>query len=783
MKSIKSCKYKNIIRITAFLVIITLLITAYTPVPSGAANLKEEVVYVRLNNDGSVDKVYVVNSFELGENNTIIDYGNYAYVQNLTDSSEIKLENGKVTVDAQGKQLYYEGFLMNPQLPWDISIKYFLDGKEIPPYDAAGKTGSLTIEVETRANPLGNKDFFDSYALQLSFTLDSSICRNISAPGGTIATSGRNKQINYIVLPGRAANLKLSADVENFEMPAVTIGGVRLNMDFSIENYDLSELNELTDGIAQLDDGVQELLDGIFDMKKGTSDLHDGSKELRDGMGEFTKGTGELSDGIGELKNGVSELKDGTLEMSDGAIQLADGASELVDGVRELDNGTGEFVDGVDQLFDGIKELLIGASKLNGGINEIADGSAGIKSGAQSLAAGAAAAAGGGRQLAAGFDAYFDGILALVNAQLAGSGIPGLPLTRSNYSDVLEDALYGQAIEIARQTISDGVYNSVRQSILAEILLTLQIPPEAYEFLPPEDKASIDQAVEGQLSLMQGKLEEQVELLLQQQIPTIQEEVEKSPEAQQLLGLLNMLRSYEQLLSGLNQYVSGVDEISSGASGLSTGINKFHNGLLEYREGFSEYFYGMGVFTQESGKLVDGAHELKKGTTELLKGVIELKDGIVEFKDGVIELKDGVIELFDGIVELHNGVIEMNDGAIELNNGMIELTDGIGKLKTGTDNLYDGVAELKDGTGKFRRETQSLDTKIIDAIKDEINKMMGGDIPVKSFVSDKNGEVSGVQFVMQTHGISIPEVKSEIFQDEPVQKLTFWQRLLKLFGL
>jgi len=782
MKSVNSSKNKNIIRITALIIIIVFLITAYIPVPSGAASPKEEVVYVRLNNDGSVDKVYVVNSFELDENNRIIDYGNYAYVQNLTDSSEIKLENGKVTVDAQGKQLYYEGFLMNPQLPWNISIKYYLDGKEISPDDAAGKTGSLTIEVETRANPLGNKDFFDSYALQLSFTLDSSICRNISAPGGTIATSGRNKQINYIVLPGRAANLQLSADVENFEMPAITIGGVRLNMDFSIENYDLSEINKLTDGIAQLDDGVQELLDGIFDMKKGTSDLHDGSKELRDGMGEFTKGTGELADGIGELKNGVSELKDGTVEMSDGAIQLADGASELVDGVRELDNGTGEFADGVDQLIDGIKELLIGTSQLNGGINEIADGSAELKSGAQSLASGAAAAASGGKQLAAGFDAYFDAILALVNAQLADSGIPGLPLTRTNYSDVLEYALYGKAIELARQAISDGVYNSARQSILAEILFTLQIPPEAYEFLPPEDKASIDRAVEEKLLEMRDTLDAQVEELLQHQMRTIREQVEKTPEAQQLLGLLNMLRSYEQLLSGLNQYVSGIDELSSGVNGLSAGINKFHNGLLEYREGFSEYFYGMAVLSKESGKVAEGAHELKKGTTELLNGIIELRDGIIEFKDGVIELKDGVIELFDGIVELHNGVIEMHDGAIELNDGVIQLTDGIGKLKTGTNDLYDGVAALKDGTGKLRRETQSLDTKIIDAIKEEINKMMGADIPVKSFVSEKNGEIKAVQFVMQTQGISIPELKSEIIQDEPVQKQTFWQRLLRLFG-
>ena len=77
-------------------------------------------------------------------------------------------------------------------------------------------------------------------------------------------------------------------------------------------------------------------------------------------------------------------------------------------------------------------------------MSDITEGSAELKSGVKSLASGAIAAASGGGQLAAGFDKYFDGIIALVNAQLAGSGIPGLPLTRSNYSDVLENVLYGK---------------------------------------------------------------------------------------------------------------------------------------------------------------------------------------------------------------------------------------------------------------------------------------------------------------------------------------------------
>jgi putative membrane protein len=57
--------------------------------------------------------------------------------------------------------------------------------------------------------------------------------------------------------------------------------------------------------------------------------------------------------------------------------------------------------------------------------------------------------------------------------------------------------------------------------------------------------------------------------------------------------------------------------------------------------------------------------------------------------------------------------------------------------------------------------------------------MLGRDVPVKSFVSERNGEILSVQFVMQTEGISIPDEVEEI---KPEPKLTFWQRLIRLFG-
>jgi len=60
---------------------------------------------------------------------------------------------------------------------------------------------------------------------------------------------------------------------------------------------------------------------------------------------------------------------------------------------------------------------------------------------------------------------------------------------------------------------------------------------------------------------------------------------------------------------------------------------------------------------------------------------------------------------------------------------------------------------------------------------------MGRNALVKSFVSEKNGEISAVQFVMQTEGIYIPELVEAVEASASIEpKLTFWQRFISLFG-
>jgi putative membrane protein len=69
----------------------------------------------------------------------------------------------------------------NAVLPWNIVIRYFLNGSETAADELAGKSGKLKIQIKITENVASNTDFFDNYALQLSMTLDGEKCNDISA--------------------------------------------------------------------------------------------------------------------------------------------------------------------------------------------------------------------------------------------------------------------------------------------------------------------------------------------------------------------------------------------------------------------------------------------------------------------------------------------------------------------------------------------------------------------------------------------------------------------------
>lgn len=264
-----SSKEKTGVKFLSLLLVFSLILMFSVPAFAATANTdsaKQEVVYINLNSDGSVSEICVVNIFELDEDGQIVDYGDYTALRNMTSNDKITFENETVRMDTKAGKLYYEGTLNQNVIPWIFSFRYFIDGTEYKAEEIAGKDGALKITISIRQNPDCNSTFFENYGLQASVTLDTGLCKNIIADGATAANIGKNRQLTYTILPGTEKDITVTANVTDFEMAAIAIVGLPLNMEVDIDSINTDELtkelNRLKDAVAELDDGAGELKDG-----------------------------------------------------------------------------------------------------------------------------------------------------------------------------------------------------------------------------------------------------------------------------------------------------------------------------------------------------------------------------------------------------------------------------------------------------------------------------------------------------------------------------------------
>ena len=300
--------------------IIILLITFISPVSTAdTPSRKEEVIYGLLNPDGSVNNIYVVNIFDGG---AVTDYGHYSEIRNLTSSEKIDINGDEITINTNADKFYYQGTLKNRELPWNIEIKYFLNNKEVPGKDLAGKSGKLDIHISVKQNNKVNSFFFNNFALQISISFDSNLCSNIKADGATIALAGNTKQITYTVLPGKGTDIAISADVHDFEMEPISINAIRLALDIDIDvNEFTKELSALANAIRELDDGASELFDGISQLSSGMENTSTVLK-LKDGLEQLSGGADTLYEGALAFKSGLTELTKQNDVILNGALAI-----------------------------------------------------------------------------------------------------------------------------------------------------------------------------------------------------------------------------------------------------------------------------------------------------------------------------------------------------------------------------------------------------------------------------------------------------------------------------
>lgn len=317
----------------------------------GAFSSKDEVIYGNMDANGMMQDLYVVNTFRVTEPGKMIDHGDYTAIRNLSNLHEMeKKQNNTVHFQADEEEFYYQGKMENQPLPWDVSITYLLDGKEIEPNDLAGKSGSLEIQLSTSKNEEVDPVFFENYILQIAITLDPAKANNIQAPEGTEANAGKNKQITFSVMPEQEEEVIVSADVTNFEMQPIEINAAPYSM--SIESPDIGgmtgKMQDLAGAISEVNSGVGELSLGIDELNQGAKEISNGSSEYRSGIKELDQSSSVLVNGSSSIQDAIKKINK-SVQASTGNLDLSQ-LQELPAGLRQVAGGLKKNAQGIDTL-------------------------------------------------------------------------------------------------------------------------------------------------------------------------------------------------------------------------------------------------------------------------------------------------------------------------------------------------------------------------------------------------------------------------------------------------
>ncbi|OIJ17194.1 hypothetical protein BKP37_01280 [Anaerobacillus alkalilacustris] len=325
-------------------------ITAKAIEIDGELASKDEVVYANLHANGELHEIYVVNTLDVAKQGTIIDYGTYDSIKNLTDLSEIERDNDTIRINATKGKFYYQGNIKDRELPWDISISYELNGKKIAPSELLGKDGYIKITINTSANENVDPVFFEHYLLQISLTLDPDMYHDIEISDGMVANAGKNKQVTFAVMPDHEEELYLKADVLDFELEGIEIAAIPSS--FAIDSPDIDEMTKemksLTDAIKEINKGVAELRSGVSNLNKGVSSLRNGSLDFKNGMSEMDQSSGELVHASTSINKALATISR-SLDDIPGGIDISD-LENIPEGLTQLANGILETADGLAKL-------------------------------------------------------------------------------------------------------------------------------------------------------------------------------------------------------------------------------------------------------------------------------------------------------------------------------------------------------------------------------------------------------------------------------------------------
>lgn len=735
---------------------------------------KSETVYVTVEGNEIKDKSVSV-WLNSDKNIKANDKSNLTNVKDLKTDKELKSENGYLKLDENKKDIYYKGDT-DKKLPVDVSVKYFLDGKEMKASELEGKSGHLKIVITSKNNRYEAKtidgqsrNVYSPYVVVAAMTFDDEKVENVTSDDIKVVKDGKNEIVTTVMTPGMKQNLskivedkeldnfkdEVSVEMDIKDYKPVEIYSVITN-EFFQEKKNIDSLDKLQNGVKELQDNSQKLVDasvklsegqdklnsGISQMQTGVTKLHSGSQKLASStqqmQGKFSGIQGkvgpiqgyvaQMNDGSLKLYNGISDYTAAVGKIKENTAKIKEGSEKLAKGATDLDNGVGKLKDATSQLRAGTEnmkemtaqkdQLLEKSSQLSNGLNGLAGSYGQLADTVEQIS--------GKSQQLKDSSAQFNEKLQQVT-QLAGGA---------------DGSASAEKIARGLESSAEGLNNAIQQlqanneeGQLNDTIAYLQ----AQKNVMYVQAESIRNA--GSQNAGQQKLQAALAQLAQSSSALSQGNADLSNALMRTSAAMN--QSKAKLVDSSNQLSQGLGQMGgalNGADGLSTlkdSIDKLDDATGQIKGGSQKLKEGTLQNEKAMAMLLNGMEELDKNSSALVEGSSKLSGGLQEFNK-----QSALLSSLSQINE--KAIIPMSNAINMLNDGLGKLDSSTGQLKSGSDKLASGQKEFSSKLKEYKEkgiDELSNKTKDLNKFKDIIDAMSDLAVKDSSFTgTDSNFE-------------------------------------------
>lgn len=795
---------------------------------------KDESVYLISDANGNVNKTIVVDHLKNKEKkDTLEDASNLSDIENVKGKEKFTQSGDKLTWQAGGKDIYYQG-TATAEPPVTQKVTYYLDGKEISPEDLAGKSGKVKIRFDyTNTTSYTETVNGEKQTVSVPFAAVTGLVlgdgfENIEVTNGKAEVSDSSSVVLGYALPGLKDSLgikdkdldgdvnipeymEMTADVENFSMPAAMTFVVNASDYVSTDGIDTSDLDDM---INDLKDASTQLQDGSKTLAEGTDTLTDGLSTLQSKLGTFASGVGTLQSGLKTYTDGVSTLSGGLNTLGNSTGALVSGADKLNDGAGQLASGSATLKDGLKSYTDGANGLAKGASDLDAGIGTLAeksgtlvDGATKLDDGASQLSASASSINEGIKSLDTGLktpltdkekagyqaaakdsvDKQFsnpDNEANYENTKAKASGVYYETMTSDdsvkqavqllkNDSDLMNmiNATVGATVETAIKdsvpnlaskdtaTIKKTYNNSPKlQQSVKEVLNLPQTIPD-YDALV---SAIVDQKLNDMATkVMAGVANNSKDKVGEAVADAAKTGAENAAQSAVITGIESAKSNVSSQINAKQEngysLVTGADALSTVASSLANGTKSLVNSIPTLTGGIKQLKDGSSQLNAGAAKLTSNNDTLNAGATALNAGASQLSAGTQSLMNSVPTLTSGIKQLVDGSNTLVANNAQLNSGASQLADGTNQIVSGVDQLTTGSKTLSEGAHTLADGMVQFNEEGIN---KILDAYNgdlkpftDKLQAVIDAGEEYQTYSAIADGQTGSVKFIYKLASI------------------------------